>query len=66
MTAEPPPEVAAAAAQVRRWLDGQSPAPSQQSGVKVSDEQFAKMSARERIDYARQWDQAQFQTSVKR
>jgi hypothetical protein len=64
MNVAPPPEIAAAAAQVRKWLDGQSP--SQQSGVKVSDEQFAKMSARERIDYARQFDQAQFQTSVKR
>jgi hypothetical protein len=59
MSAAPPPHIAAAAAQVRQWLDGQ--ALPQQPGGKVSDEQFAKMSARERIDYARQFDQAQFQ-----
>jgi hypothetical protein len=45
----PPPEVAAAAAVVQRWLDGPP--------IRVTDEQFKKMSARERLDYARQFPQ---------
>jgi hypothetical protein len=54
MAAAPPPEVAAAAAIVDGWLKG-DPARS------VSDADFAKMSARDRIDYARQFPQEQFQ-----
>jgi hypothetical protein len=44
-----PPEVIAAAITIERWLN--------QPPVRVTDEQFAKMSARERIDYARRWPQ---------
>jgi hypothetical protein len=63
VSAAPPETVRQAAAQVQQWLDGRQ-TPPQQPGVKVSDEQFAKMSARERIDYTRQFDQSQFQTKA--
>jgi hypothetical protein len=51
MSNTPPPEVAAAAAVVQKWLDSGSPP------VRVSDDVFAKMSARDRLNYARQWPQ---------
>jgi len=44
-----PPEVIAAAATIERWLN--------QPPVRVTDEQFRKMNAKERIDYARQFPQ---------
>jgi hypothetical protein len=53
---DPPPHSVALAAQtVDQWLKSREPA------GRVSDAEFAKMSARERIDYARQFDQSQFQ-----
>jgi hypothetical protein len=45
----PPPEVAAAAAVVQRWLD---------TPVVMTAEEIGKMSARERINYCRQFDQS--------
>jgi hypothetical protein len=54
----PPADVTFAAAVVQTWLDRQQPQPGQ---GKVSDEVFAKMSAAERLDYARRFDQTQFQ-----
>jgi hypothetical protein len=50
MNANPPPDVAAAAALVQKFLDGQPPA-------RVTDEQFAKMSAAERLIYVRRFPQ---------
>jgi len=44
-----PTEVIAAAATIERWLN--------QPPVRATDEQFAKMSARDRINYARQFPQ---------
>jgi hypothetical protein len=44
----PPPNVAAAAAVVQRWLD---------TPVAKSADEIAKMSAKERIDYCRQFPQ---------
>jgi hypothetical protein len=58
--ANPPPEnVTFAAAVVQSWLNQQGPPGGQ--GGKVTDEQFAKMSPGERLDYARRFDQTQFQ-----
>jgi hypothetical protein len=53
-----PPDVAAAAARVRQWLDGESP-PQQPVG-KVSDEQYRAMTPAQRLDYSRSFDQSQF------
>jgi hypothetical protein len=55
MAGEPPPDVAAAAARVEEWL--------KQPPARVSEAEYAKMSPAERLDYARQFDQSQFQTS---
>jgi hypothetical protein len=49
----PPPAVAQAAATVQAWLDGQPP-------VRVSAEEYDRMSAAEKWDYARKFDQSQF------
>jgi hypothetical protein len=46
----PPADVAEAAAKVQRWLDSAPPV------TKTADE-IAKMSAKERLEYARLWDQ---------
>jgi hypothetical protein len=54
MSTAPPPDVAAAAAIVQKWLDNAPP-------VRVTDEQFKKMDAKARLDYARQFDQKRFQ-----
>ena len=51
MSAEPPAHIAAAAAQVERWLAEQNPTPK-------SAAEIAGMSPRDRIDYCRQFDQA--------
>ena len=59
MVNNPPNDVTFAAAVVQTWLDKQQPGGQQQG--KVTDEVFAKMSAAERIDYARRFDQTQFQ-----
>jgi hypothetical protein len=48
--ANPPPNVAAAAAIVQQYLDGQPPA-------RVTNEQFARMSAAERLVYVRRFPQ---------
>jgi hypothetical protein len=53
----PPNDVTFAAAVVQSWLDRQQSQPGQ---GKVGDEVFAKMSAAERIEYCRQFDQQQF------
>jgi hypothetical protein len=50
MAAEPPPHIAAAAAQVERWLTEQNPTPK-------SAAEIAGMSPRDRINYCRQFDQ---------
>jgi hypothetical protein len=50
MSNTPPPEVAAAAAVVQRWLDNAPP-------VVKSAEEVAKMTPAERLDYARQFPQ---------
>ena len=57
MANSPPTDVTFAAAVVQSWLDRQQPG----QGNKVTDEQFAKMSAAERLNYARQFPQEQFQ-----
>jgi hypothetical protein len=60
MTNSPSPAVAAAAAIVQKWLDDQPP-------DRVTDEQFKKMDARARLDYARRFDQKQnLQNGLKR
>jgi hypothetical protein len=46
----PPPDVAAAAAKVQAYLDGQPP-------QKASEEQYSKMSPAQRLDYVRQFPQ---------
>lgn len=46
----PPPDVAAAAAKVEAWLQGQPP-------QKASAEQFKSMTNAERLDYARKFPQ---------
>ena len=51
----PPNDVTFAAAVVQSWLGKQQPGQG-----KVTDEVFAKMSAAERLDYARLFDQNQF------
>jgi hypothetical protein len=48
----PPLSVELGAREVQRWLDGQA-------GVRKSPEEIAKLSPRERLDYARQFDQSQ-------
>jgi hypothetical protein len=50
MSSNPPPEIQAAAAVVQRYLDGAPP-------IRVSNEVFAKMNAKDRIDYARRFPQ---------
>jgi hypothetical protein len=47
---EPPPHIAAAAAQVQAYLDEQNPTPK-------SAAEIAGMSPRDRINYCRQFDQ---------
>jgi len=64
-TNAPPPEVAAAAAVVDAWLRKSPPVvadtkPTPQGG-RVSDEQYARMTPAQKLDYARQFDQRQFQ-----
>jgi hypothetical protein len=49
----PPEDVRQAAAKVEAYV-------RQQENRKVSDEEFARMSPRERIDYCRRFDQRQF------
>jgi hypothetical protein len=56
MANNPPNDVTFAAAVVQSWLGRQQPGQG-----KVGDEVFAKMSAADRLNYARQFDQAQFQ-----
>jgi hypothetical protein len=46
----PPPDVAAAAAVVQRWLDDKPP-------ERATDAQFKAMSNAERLDYARRFPQ---------
>ena len=57
--ADPPAHVTFSAAVVQAWLDKEQPG----GQSKATDEQFAKMTAAERIDYCRRFDQKQFQTS---
>jgi hypothetical protein len=49
----PPEDVRQAAAKVEAYV-------TQQENRKVTDEEFARMSPRERIDYCRRFDQRQF------
>jgi hypothetical protein len=49
--ATPPAAVAAAAATVEKWL-------GEQSGARKSDEEVARMSPRERLNYSRSFDQS--------
>jgi hypothetical protein len=49
----PPPEVQAAAKIVNDWL-------AHQETARVSEAEFQKMSARDRIEYCRRFDQRQF------
>jgi hypothetical protein len=58
MTAQPPPEIAAAAAKVQSWLNDQAQA---QPLAKLSESEFAALSLRDRFAYARQHDQKPFQ-----
>jgi hypothetical protein len=51
MAAEPPPHIAAAAAQVQAYLDEQNPTPK-------SAAEIARMSPADRLDYARRFDQS--------
>jgi hypothetical protein len=51
MADAPPPHIAAAAAQVERWLAEQNPTPK-------SADEVARMTPRDRINYCRQFDQA--------
>ena len=60
MANNPPSDVTFAAAVVQSWLDKQQSQPGQ---GKVGDEVFAKMSAAERLNYARQFPQEQFQNN---
>ena len=53
----PPSDVTFAAAVVSSWLNKQE----QQPGQKVSDDRFKQMTDAERFQYARQFDQTQFQ-----
>ncbi len=52
----PPPHVTAAAAVVNSWLQGR-----EQPAGKWTDEQFKAATPAQRIDYARQFPQEQFQ-----
>ena len=49
----PPEDVRQAAAKVEAYV-------TQQENRKVTDEEFARMSPRERIDYCRKFDQTKF------
>ena len=49
----PPEDVRQAAAKVAAYV-------TQQENRKVTDEEFARMSPRERLDYCRRFDQRQF------
>lgn len=62
MASNPPTDVTFAAAVVQSWLSKQNPA----SQGKATDEQFKQMSAAERIDYCRRFDQTQFQKTKDR
>jgi hypothetical protein len=55
--ATPPAHVTFSAAVVQHWLDKENPG---QGTNKVSDEQFKQMTAAERIEYCRRFDQKQF------
>jgi hypothetical protein len=59
MANNPPSDVTFAAAVVQSWLDKEQPG----GQSKATDEQFAKMTAAERIDYCRCFDQKQFQSN---
>lgn len=50
MSGNPPPDVAAAAAKVEAWLQGQPP-------QKATDAEFKAMSPAQKLDYARQFSQ---------
>jgi hypothetical protein len=50
---KPPDNVRAAAAVVNAWV-------TDQEQRKVTDEEFARMNARDRIEYCRRFDQTQF------
>jgi hypothetical protein len=52
MSNAPPPEVAAAAAIVQKWLDS--------SPARVSADEYDRMTAAQKWDYARSHDQRQF------
>ena len=52
----PPEDVRQAAAKVEAYV-------TQQENRKVTDEEFARMSARERLDYCRRFDQRQLPLS---
>jgi hypothetical protein len=58
MANSPPTDVTFAAAVVQSWLDQQNPAQG-----KVSDEVYRAMTPAQRLDYARQFDQKQFQNN---
>jgi hypothetical protein len=60
--AAPPAHVTFSAAVVQSWLDKQQPG----GQGKATDEQFKQMSAAERIDYCRRFDQTQFQQTKDR
>ena len=59
MANSPPTDVTFAAAVVQSWLDQQNPA----GQGKVSDEVYRAMTPAQRLDYARQFDQKQFQSN---
>jgi hypothetical protein len=61
MTDLPPRHVTEAAAVIESWVRDR-----EQSQVRVSDAEFAKMSPRDRINYARGFDQSQFNLPEKR
>jgi hypothetical protein len=50
---KPPDNVRAAAAVVNAWV-------TEQENHKVTDEEFARMNARDRLEYCRRFDQRQF------
>jgi hypothetical protein len=50
MSNAPPPDVAAAASIVQKWLDGAPP-------VRVTDEQYRAMTNAQKLDYARRFPQ---------
>jgi hypothetical protein len=55
MSATPPRQVADAASVVNGWL-------KQQERTVLTPDQISKLSWAERLDYARKFDQSQFQT----